>query len=156
MAFNELLEEFTAAVAAGDGPRFAAVFCEDGEYHDVFYGLFKGRERIAEMLEGYFHRDGEDFQWVMSDVVDDGAIGYARWFFSYTGKVEQIRGKRIFMEGIGRFHLKDGLIERYEDFVKSAELMQQMNLAPEKRDHIIARMSETMLAQPEFEPHKRN
>ena len=155
MAFRQLLDEFTAAVATGEGARFAAVFTEDGEYHDVFYGLFKGRARIAEMLEEYFHRDGEDFQWQMSEPVDDGTIGYARWFFSYTGKVEQIRGKRIFMEGIGRFHLQDGLIQRYEDFVKSGELLQQMNLGEAKRAHIIARMTEAMLAQPEFEAHRR-
>ena len=63
--FADLLDEFCAAVAAGDGARFAALFTEDGEYDDVFYGLHKGRAAIGAMLEGMFHRDGRDFCWQM-------------------------------------------------------------------------------------------
>lgn len=155
MTFPELLAEFTAGVESGDGARLAATFTEDGEYDDIFYGLFTGREAIAAMLEDLFHRDGEDFRWDMTAPVDDGQSGYARWHFSYTGKAPHIRGKRIFMAGIGCFKLRDGLIARYEDFVRSAELLSQMNLDPAKADKLVARMTEGMLAQPEFTPHRR-
>ena len=46
-----LLEQFCGAVERRDGKAFAALFAEDGVYHDVFYGDFKGRERIAEMID---------------------------------------------------------------------------------------------------------
>ena len=58
MDFPQLLDEFCAAVKAGDGPRFARVFTDDAVYHDVFYGPHGGHEGIARMLEGLFHRDG--------------------------------------------------------------------------------------------------
>jgi len=43
--FEALLGRFTAAV-----------FTDDGLYHDVFYGAFQGRAKIAEMLEEHFGR----------------------------------------------------------------------------------------------------
>ena len=43
MSFSDLLQEFTGAVEAGDGQKFASLFCEDGIYDDVFYGVFQGR-----------------------------------------------------------------------------------------------------------------
>ena len=50
MDFKAILAEFCAAVEAGDGRRLAALFTPDGVYHDVFYGAFKGREKIAELM----------------------------------------------------------------------------------------------------------
>ena len=51
MDASALLKEFTSAVEHHDGKRFASLFAEDGVYHDVFYGAFKGREKIAEMID---------------------------------------------------------------------------------------------------------
>jgi hypothetical protein len=59
------MDDFAEAAVAGDGARFAALFTEDGCYHDVFYGLFEGRAAIADMLENRFHRDAENFRWDM-------------------------------------------------------------------------------------------
>ena len=53
-SFTEILDTFTAAVAAGNGAQFSALFTEDGVYDDVFYGEYHGREAIAQMLEGRF------------------------------------------------------------------------------------------------------
>ena len=36
MTPTELLSRFTAAVEAGDGAAFGALFTADGVYHDVF------------------------------------------------------------------------------------------------------------------------
>ena len=69
-SFPELLDAFTATVRRGDGAAFSGLFTEDGVYDDVFYGVFKGREAIASMLEDYFHRDGENFLWR----IDRGAV----------------------------------------------------------------------------------
>ncbi len=154
MDFKALLDEFTAAVAAGDGSRFAACFTDDGVYDDVFYGEFEGRAAIAEMLEGLFHRDGKDFRWDMVNPVADAGHGYAKWYFSYTGLAPDIAGKRILMEGAGIFELRDGLIARYADLVKSAELLKQLNLAPGKRDRLVEKMTARQLADPAFKGHE--
>ena len=153
MSFEDLLMDFTAAVAAGDGTRFARCFTEDGEYHDVFYGTFRGRSAIADMLENRFHRDGEHFRWQMVEPLSDGRVGYARWLFSYTAKTPESRGRRVLMEGCGHFHLHDGLIRRYEDIAKIGEVLVQLGLPPDKMHRALARMNERLHATPEAKSH---
>jgi ketosteroid isomerase-like protein len=153
MEFRQLLDGFTAAVEAGDGEALASVFTEDGQYHDVFYGTFAGREAIARMLENYFCRDAEAFKWEMLDAVDDGRTGYARWRFSYTAKIEASRGRRIFMEGVGYFRLRDGLIESYEDYARIGEVLVQLGLPEAKTLRVLAKMAAAQNAKPEAAAH---
>ena len=47
MDATALLKEFCSAVERRDGKAFASLFTEDGVYHDVFYGDFKGHQKIA-------------------------------------------------------------------------------------------------------------
>ena len=154
-SFTELLDAFTAAVAAGDGAQFSALFTEDGVYDDVFYGEYHGREAIAQMLEGRFHRDGENFVWRMIDPVDDGATGYARWRFSYDCKLPHIKGKRIFMDGVGLFQLRDGLIARYEDAARTAELLEQLQMPADKQGKVIHKMLKKQMADPGWAEHQK-
>ena len=56
METSALLKAFCTAVEGRDGKGFASLFTEDGVYHDVFYGDFKGREKIAEMIDDWFYR----------------------------------------------------------------------------------------------------
>lgn len=138
MEFPELLDEFCAAVKAGDGKRFSQVFTEDAVYHDVFYGPHAGREAIGQMLEGLFHRDARNFEWQMIGPVTDGSVGYARWVFSFDGAMAQSEGKRIVMEGVGLFQLRDGLISRYEDFAKTGEVLLRLGFPPEKLSRVLS------------------
>ncbi len=57
MEFGALIRKMIDGVIAGDGDTVASCFTPDGVYHDVFYGAFEGRDRIAEMIRDYFHRD---------------------------------------------------------------------------------------------------
>src|SRR6185437_5774122 len=50
MNITATLRAFCDAVEQRNGKAFAALFTEDGIYHDVFYGAFAGRERIAAMI----------------------------------------------------------------------------------------------------------
>ena len=81
---KQMLAEFTDAVAKRDGARFAKLFAEDGVYHDVFYGAFRGRARIAELIDTWFYKTAHDFKWDMLDPVSDGQTLYARYVFSYV------------------------------------------------------------------------
>ena len=76
--FEALLGAMTRAICAGDGAGAAACFTPGGVYHDGFYGEFAGREAIARMVTGYFHRDARDFDWRLLDALSDGRIGLAR------------------------------------------------------------------------------
>jgi hypothetical protein len=46
-----MLRAFCDAVEQRNGNAFAALFTEHGVYHDVFYGVFAGREKIAGMVD---------------------------------------------------------------------------------------------------------
>ena len=151
--FADLLARFTAAVEAGDGAAFAALFTEDGEYHDVFYGTFAGRTAIADMLENRFWRDAEAFRWEMLEPVDDGRTGSARWRFSYASKLVGAEGKRIYMEGVGHFHLRDGLIARYEDYARSGECLVQLGHEPARLHRIFEKLATKQNAQAEAKAH---
>ncbi len=115
MGFDTLLAKFTAAVESGDGRKLAALFCDDGVYHDGFYGAAEGQVAIAEMLEQHFHGNAKDFHWQMLDPVCDGNSGYARYIFSYTSTMPEAEGRRVIFEGMSRFQLEDGKIRDYSE-----------------------------------------
>ena len=100
MEFGALFRKMINGVIAGDGDTVASCFTPDGVYKDVFYGAFEGRDRIAEMIRDYFHRDGCNFRWDTHNPVSDGTTGYVRYVFSYESKLEAAKGKRTMFEGV--------------------------------------------------------
>ncbi len=56
MNMSAMLRAFCEAVEQRKGAAFAELFTEDGVYHDVFYGAFEGRAKIAEMIDDWFYR----------------------------------------------------------------------------------------------------
>ena len=106
MDTTALLKEFCSAVERRDGKAFAALFTEDGVYHDVFYGAFKGREKIAEMVDDWFHRTARDFRWDMHRPVSNGEMLYAYYTFSYVSKLPEADGKRVGFEGVSMMKLQ--------------------------------------------------
>jgi ketosteroid isomerase-like protein len=77
MNTTAMLRAFCDAVEQRNGAAFAALFTEDGIYHDVFYGVFAGRAKIAEMIDDWFYRTATDFRWDMHTPVSDGQTLYA-------------------------------------------------------------------------------
>lgn len=138
MEFTALLAEFTAAVEAGDGKRLAALFTEDGVYHDTFYGEFQGRTAIAEMLEGHFWRDATAFRWDMIEPVRVGEVGYARWVFSYESKLGEAAGQRVIFEGMSCLHMRGDAIQHYGEVFDAGIALAQTAFPPER----IARFAE--------------
>ena len=112
MSFANLITRMTQAAVAGDGAGVAACFTPDGVYHDVYYGAFRGSE-IAGMIENHFHRDARNFRWDIHDPVEAEGIGYARYVFSYTSKLNCAKGRRGIFEGIVCCRLREGLISDY-------------------------------------------
>ena len=142
--FEALLARFTAAVEAGDGAALAATFHPEGVYHDVFYGTFEGREAIAGMLEGCFHRDGKNFKWEMVEPVASGSLGYARWLFSYESKLPGAEGKRVAFEGMSCFHLRGELIQHYGEVFDQGIAMAQTGFPAERMAKRLSREAEAM------------
>ena len=111
MAIAVMLDQFCRAVEKRDGASFAALFAEDGVYHDVFYGAFEGRTKIAAMIDDWFYRTARDFRWDMHNPVSDGRTLYARYTFSYSSTLPEAPADRICFEGVAIMELRDGLIE---------------------------------------------
>src|SRR5215472_13957093 len=130
MNMTVMLRAFCDAVERRDGKAFAALFTEDGVYHDVFYGAFEGRARIAEMIDDHFYRTAADFRWDMHMPVSDGATLYARYTFSYRSTLPEANGARAMFEGVAIMKLRDGLIAEYREVANTAPALVDMNFAP--------------------------
>ena len=103
-SFVALLTTFADAVQANHGQRLAMLFTEDGVYEDGFFGAHTGRAAIAAMLQR-FHDTGSNYFWEFVDPVSDGAIGYARFRFSYASRLPESMGRPVLFEGISCFRV---------------------------------------------------
>lgn len=148
-----LLTAFCRHVEAGDGAAFAALFAEDGVYHDVFYGAFQGRARIAAMLTDWFHRDARDFRWDMHQAVFDGTTLYARYVFSFTSKLAGAEGRRAMFEGVSIMTLRDGLIADYREVANPGPGLLDLGFPAERVAKILTREGAALKARPEAERH---
>ena len=153
MTMPAMLRAFCDAVERRDGKSFAALFTEDGVYHDVFYGIFQGRAKIAEMIDDWFYRTATDFRWDMHAPVFDGTTLYARYTFSYRSTLPEAKGARAMFEGVAIMTLRDGLIAAYHEVANTAPCFVDMNFAPERIAKIAARQGAELKARPEMARH---
>jgi len=151
--FAGLMKVFAAAAAAGDGERFSHLFTEDGVYHDVFYGEFRGRAAIADMLENRFHRDAGNFRWDMHDAVRDGDLGYARYVFSYDSKLPGCEGRRGLFEGVSILRLDGDLIRSYREVANVGPGLVALGFGPERVVKILGREARELAGRPEAAGH---
>jgi ketosteroid isomerase-like protein len=153
MSATAMLRTFCDAVEKHDGAAFAALFTEGGVYHDVFYGAFAGRARIAAMIDDWFYRTATDFRWDMHDPVSDGKTLYARYTFSYRSLLPEADGARVMFEGVAIMTLQDGLIAEYHEVANTATGFVDMNFAPERIAKIVAKQGAALKARPEMKRH---
>ena len=155
MDARAMLRAFCDAVERREGARFASLFTEDGVYHDVFYGAFAGRRKIAEMIDDWFFRTAADFRWDMHDPVSDGRTLYARYTFSYRSLLPEADGGRAMFEGVAIMRLRDGLIAEYREVAATGTGFVDMKFAPERIAKIFSREAAALKARPEMARHLR-
>ena len=153
MDASALLKSFCSAVERRDGKGFAELFTEDGVYHDVFYGAFKGRAKIAEMIDDWFHRTARDFRWEMFRPVSDGKTLYAYYTFSYVSTLPEANGRRVGFEGVSMMALSDGKITEYREVANVGPGFIDMDFAPERVAKILAKEGAHLKQQPEWKRH---
>jgi ketosteroid isomerase-like protein len=153
MDATALLKEFCSAVERRDGKAFASLFTEDGVYHDVFYGAFKGHAKIAEMIDEVFYRTATDFRWDMLAPVSDGKTLYAHYTFSYRSTLPEAKGARVMFEGVAMMKLRDGKILEYHEVANTAPAFVALNFAPERIAKIVAKQGAALKARPEMRRH---
>ena len=150
--FTDLLSRFAAAVAANDGAAFAALFTEDGVYDDGFFGEYKGRKAIIEMLQ-HFHETGSNYRWDFFDALSDGRTGYARYRFSYASGMPGAEGKPVVFEGIAHFVFHDGAIARYEESFDRGMALAQQDFAAERIKKVLVKLADRQNASPAAKEH---
>jgi ketosteroid isomerase-like protein len=153
MDIPAMLARFCDAVERRDGEAFAALFTDDGVYHDAFYGPFNGRAGIAELIDEWFYRTATDFRWDMHAPVSDGETLYARYTFSYRSTLPEARGARAMFEGVAIMKIRDGTIEEYREVANTAPAFVDMNFAPERIAKIAAKQGLELKARPEMRRH---
>ncbi len=153
MNVDAMLRTFCDAVEQRKGAALAALFTEDGVYHDAFYGAFAGRAGIAELIDDWFYRTATDFRWDMHAPVSDGRTLYARYTFSYRSILPEANGARAMFEGVAIMALRDGLIADYHEVANTATGFVDMNFAPERIAKIVARQGAALKARPEMRRH---
>ena len=153
MNMTAMLRAFCGAVEQRNGTAFADLFTEDGVYHDVFYGAFAGRARIAGMIDDWFYRTATDFRWDMHAPVSDGETLYARYTFSYRSLLPEANGARAMFEGVAIMKLRGGKIADYREVANTATGFVDMNFAPERIAKIAARQAAALKARPEMKRH---
>lgn len=150
--FPALLDRFAAAVVANDGGGLAALFTEDGTYHDGFFGAHTGRPAIAAMLQR-FHDTGSDYLWTWSEPLSDGATAYARWRFSYASRLAGAEGKPVLFEGISRFRFRGDLIAHYAEAFDRGVALIQTGMAPDRIARVLEKAAATQNRSAEARQH---
>jgi limonene-1,2-epoxide hydrolase len=130
-AFAAMLDQFAAAGCANDGVRFAGLFTESGTYEDDFFGLFRGRAEIAQMLQR-FHDTGENYRWDFHDLVTDGRLGYATFRFSFASKMPGCEGKPVLITGISCFRFDGEKIAGYRETFDTGIALAQLGFPAER------------------------
>ena len=153
MNLTAMLRAFCDAVEQRNGKAFAALFTEDGIYHDVFYGAFSGHAEIADMIDEHFYRTAADFRWDMHAPVSDGETLYARYTFSYRSTLPEAKGARGMFEGVAIMKLRDGKILDYREVANTAPAFVELNFAPERIAKIVAKQGAALKARPEMKRH---
>jgi ketosteroid isomerase-like protein len=153
MDVTAMLRDFCDAVEGKDGAGLAALFTDDGVYHDLFYGAFTGRARIEALIVDRFYETATDFRWDMHDPVFDGRTLYARYTFSYRSLLPEADGARAMFEGVAIMQIRDGLIAEYREVANPGTAFVDMNFAPERIARILRRHGSALKARPEMARH---
>ena len=153
MNTTTMLRAFCDAVEQRNGKAFAELFTDDGVYHDVFYGPFAGRTKIAEMIDDWFYRTATEFRWDMHTPVSDGHTLYARYTFSYRSTLPEAKGARAMFEGVAIMQLRDGKIAEYHEVANTAPAFVDIKFAPERIAKIVAKQGAALKARPEMKRH---
>jgi ketosteroid isomerase-like protein len=149
-----LLKEFCSAVERHDGKALARLFTEDGVYHDVFYGAFKGHARIAELIDDWFYRTARDFRWEMFRPVTDGTTLYTYYTFSYVSTLPEAKGKRVGFDGVSIMTLRDGKIAEYREVANAHHGLVEIGFAPERVAKLMTKEHAQIKTRPEWERHR--
>ncbi|MCC2105126.1 MAG: nuclear transport factor 2 family protein, partial [Hyphomicrobiales bacterium] len=72
---------------------------------------------------------------------------------SFTSTREEFKGKRVIIDGMSRFRLRDGLIADYAESVNGGVAMAQLGVAPERMAKVFRKWGGWLEARPETQEY---
>ena len=135
-----VVREFEKAFNRQDVDALLACFTERATYRDNFYGDHAGKDSLRSMFQRMF-REGHDYQWQMTVVVDSPAVSTAEWIFSYvvSEAVPRSAGRKIHFTGMSVFELEGGRIARYREYFDTGVALLQLGFAPDAMAKVLQR-----------------
>lgn len=135
-----VVREFEKAFNRQDVDALLACFTERASYRDNFFGDHAGKDGLRSMFQRMF-REGHDYQWSMTLVVDAPATSTAEWTFSYvvSEAVPRSAGRKIRFAGTSVFELESGRIARYREYFDTGVALLQLGFAPDAMAKVLQR-----------------
>jgi len=135
-----IVHEFEKAFNANDVAALLRCFTERATYVDTFFGLHTGQAELARMFERMF-REGRDYRWRMTAVVEGPRAGAAEWTFEYvvTEAVARSAGRRVRFSGMSLFELEGGRIAAYREYFDEGLALLQLGFAPASLAKVLRR-----------------
>lgn len=152
MRHQETLEAFNKAIASVDGDAVAALFAEDGVYHDLVYGPQVGRVAIRDLFRRV-KESGRDYRADIEDVVCSETQAYGRYRFSFTTQKGTYAGRRVAIEGVGHFAFTGDLISHYQEMANQGLTLVQLGMEPEKIERVLKRWTIELLSDSKMQRH---
>jgi ketosteroid isomerase-like protein len=86
-------------------------------------------------------REGLDYQWSMTTVVDSPTATTAEWTFAYvvSEAVPRSAGRKIRFNGMSVFDLEAGRIARYREYFDTGVALLQLGFTPESMAKVLQR-----------------
>lgn len=135
-----IVHEFESAFNANDVPALLRCFTERATYVDTFFGRHAGHAELGSMFERMF-REGRDYRWRMTTVVEGPRAAAAEWTFEYvvTDVVPRSAGRRVRFPGMSLFELEGGRIAAYREYFDEGVALLQLGFAPESLAKVLRR-----------------
>jgi len=153
MDFSMLLNRFARAIEQRDADGLADLFTDDGVYDDYFFGAAQpGRAGVSATVD-HFYEGGADYRWEFFSPLASASLGYASYMFSYNSILPEANGARVVFDGMSRFDLQAGRIQRYSEVFDRGMALAQVGFAPERLQKIGLRYARDLKALPAIAPH---
>lgn len=133
-------EKFAAAFNRRDVDGLLALFTETASYDDLFFGPHAGQEDLRKMFARMF-REGRDYAWSMTSVVEDERRAAGEWKFTYTvsDAIPRSEGRTVRFGGMSLFELESGKIRAYREYANLGLPLLQLGFSPEAMAKVIAK-----------------
>ena len=108
---EQLIEEFYAAFATGNGKTMASCYHNEIIFQDPIFGIIKG-PAVADMWNMLIERSKGNLKIEFSEVNAESGSGSARWLATYFfSKTKRVVVNTVF----ATFEFEDGLIIKHTD-----------------------------------------